>query len=125
MSSPFFSLPGFSKGIAADFYSGAAETLAGTKTIGDADGQILKLDPNGSARDVLLPAEGNVDPAGRMYAIVNAADAAENLVVKDDSGTDTIATISQNEAALVYNVGTSGGTESSWVLICLLQIALS
>ena len=125
MSSKFFSLPGFAKGLAADFYSGAAETLSGTKTIGDDDAQILKLDPGGSARDVLLPAEGNVDPAGRLYWIVNAADAAENLVVKDDSGTSTIVTISQNESAVVYNVGTSGGTESSWVLICLPQIALS
>ena len=124
MSSKFFSLPGFAKGLAGNFYGGAAETLAGAKTIGDDDAMILKLDPAGSARDVNLPAEGNIDPNGRMYWIVNAADAAENLVVKDDGGA-TIVTISQNESAVVYNVGKSGGTEASWVLICLPTIALS
>jgi hypothetical protein len=124
MSSAFFSLPGFAKGLAGSFYSGSAETLAGAKTIDDDDAMILKLDPAGAARDVNLPAEGEIDPAGRMYWIVNAADAAENLVVKNDGG-DTIVTISQNESAMVYNAGKSGGTESSWVLICLPQIALS
>lgn len=124
MSSAFFSLPAFAKGIAANFYSGEVETLAGAKTIDDDDRMVLKLDPGGAARDVNLPAEGEIDPAGRLYFIVNAADAAENLVVKNDGG-DTIVTISQNESAMVYNAGKSGGTESSWVLICLPQIALS
>jgi hypothetical protein len=73
---------------------------------------------------VTLPAEGNIDPAGRTYWIVNAADAAENLVVKNDNG-DTIVTISQNESAVVSNNGKSGGVESSWVLICLPTIALA
>ena len=124
MSSKFFSLPGFAKGLAGDFFSGSIETLAAAKTIGDDDAMILKMDPGGSARDVNLPAEGDIDPAGRMYWIVNAADAAENLVVKNDGG-DTIATINQNESAFVYNAGKSGGTESSWVLIAVVAIALS
>ena len=124
MSSKFFSLPGFAKGLAGDFFSGSIETLAGAKSIGDDDAMILKMDPDGAARDVNLPAEGDIDPAGRMYWIVNAADAAENLVVKNDGG-DIIATINQNESAFVYNAGKSGGTESSWVLIAIVAIALS
>jgi hypothetical protein len=119
MSSKFFSLPGFAKGLAGDFFSGSIETLADAKTIGDEDAMILKMDPGGSARDVNLPAEGDIE-----YWIVNAADAAENLVVKNDGG-DTIATINQNESAFVYNAGKSGGTESSWVLIAIVAIALS
>ena len=85
---------------------------------------ILKMDPGGSARDVTLPAEASVAPSGQMFWIVNAADASENLVVKDD-GAATIATINQNESAVLYNAGQSGGTESSWVLIAVIAIALS
>ena len=118
-----FNLPDWANSIAGNFF-GAAETLAGAKVIDADDAMILKLDPDGSARDVPLPAEGDVAPQGQMYWIVNAAGGAENLVVKNDGG-DTIVTISQNESAVVFNAGTSGGTEASWVLICLPQIALS
>ena len=85
---------------------------------------ILKMDPGGSARDVTLPAEADVTPSGRMYWIINAADASENLVIKDDSGA-TIATANQNESALVYNAGKSAGVESSWVLVAIVDIKLS
>ena len=122
--SSVFNLPGWANSIAGDFFSGAIETLAGDKTIADADAMILKMDPGGSARDVTLPAEADVSPAGRLYWIINAADAAENLVIKDDGGS-TIATANQNESAVVYNAGKSGGTESSWVLVAVVAIALS
>ena len=122
--SSVFNLPGWANSIAGDFFSGAIETLAGDKTIADADAMILKMDPGGSARDVNLPAEAEVSPAGRMYWIINAADASENLVIKDDGGA-TIATANQNESAVVYNAGKSGGTESSWVLVAVVAIALS
>ena len=122
--SSVFNLPGWANAIAGDFFSGAIETLSGDKTIADADAMILKMDPGGSSRDVTLPAEAEVSPAGRLYWIINAADASENLVIKDDGGA-TIATANQNESAVVYNAGKSGGTESSWVLVAVVAIALS
>ena len=96
--SSVFNLPGWANAIAGDFFSGAIESLTGTKVIADSDAMILKMDPAGSARDVTLPAEAEVTPSGRMYWIINAADAAENLVIKDDGGA-TIATANQNESA--------------------------
>jgi len=122
--SSVFNLPGWANAIAGDFFSGATETLIGTKVIGDADSMMLKMDPGGAHRDVTLPAEADVTPSGRMYWIINAADAAENLVIKNDGG-GTIATANQNESALVYNAGKSNGVESSWVLVAIIGIALS
>jgi hypothetical protein len=101
--SDVFNLPDWANNLAGSFFSGSTD---------------------GSNRDVTLPAEGDVSPAGQMHLIVNAADAAENLVIKDDGGA-TIATANQNEAALVYNAGVQGETESSWVLVALFTIALS
>ena len=66
---------------------------------------ILYLDPNGGAKDVLLPAEA--DSENLVFFIVNTADAAENLVVKDDSDSSTIVTISQNGSAMVHCDGTT------------------
>jgi hypothetical protein len=122
--SSVFNLPGWANAIAGDFFSGAIETLSGDKTIADADAMILKMDPGGSDRDVTLPAEADVSPAGRLYWIINAADAAENLVIKNDAG-GTIATANQNESVVVYNAGQSAGVESSWVLVAVVAIALS
>lgn len=92
-------------------------TLAANLTIdGDIAANVLKLDPGGSARDVTLPA---VDVySGVMYRIVNAADAAENLVIKNAGG-DTIATVNQNEQAEVFSDGTD------WVLLAVTTIALA
>jgi hypothetical protein len=113
----FFQVPNWATGISGAFFSGATETLSGDKTIADADAMVLKLDPGGSARDVTLPAEGNVSAGGRFYLIVNAADAAENLVVKDD-GAATIGTVGQDKIGLFYNAGLDdNGAESSWVQV--------
>jgi len=92
------------------------ETLAANKTLTTADANFQKLDPGGSARDVTLPAEAS--STGSVFYIMNAADAAENLVVKDD-GASTIVTINQNEAAIVICDGTS------WVHMGVLTIALT
>ncbi len=92
-------------------------TLSGDLTVTVKHPMILKLDPGGAARDVTLEAEAGCP--GRVRWIVNAADAAENLVVKDDSGVTTIATINQNESAVVYCDGTA------WSLIAVVAIALS
>lgn len=92
-------------------------TLTGDETLDAASSErFQRLDPGGASRDVTLPAEeGN----NRLwYYILNAADAAEDLVVKNDNG-DTIATVSQNEAAVFVCSG------SSWVHMGIITIALS
>lgn len=91
-------------------------TLSGNLTLDDTYPSLLKLDPGGLARDVTLPAEATNE--GVFVWIVNAADAAENLVVKDDSPA-TIATINQNEEGIFFCDGTS------WILFRVATIALS
>lgn len=76
----------------------------------------IKLDPGGSARDVTLDAVATAE--GLVRVIVNAADAAENLVLKNVGGS-TIATVNQNRAAVVYCDG------STWALLYIQTIALS
>lgn len=95
------------------FYSA---TLAAALTLDETYPNCLKLDPGGAHRDVTLPAEAT--STGVTFRIVNAADAAENLVVKDD-GASTIATINQDEQGEFYCDG------STWSLICITAIALS
>lgn len=98
------------------------ETLTGTRLLLQSDPIVLKLDPGGAHRDVTL--DGTTTGAGGRTGggrlIVNAADAAENLVVKNASGS-TIVTINQNEAALVMQDSSSG----AWTLVCVWTIALS
>ena len=94
-------------------------SLAGNITLDNTYPNVLKLDPDGSHRNVTLDDEAT--HKGLFRFIVNAADAAENLVVKD-SGTDTIATINQNEAALLYCDGTAA---TGWSLVFVFTIALS
>lgn len=93
-----------------------AVTLAANLTLTDQYRQILRLDPGGSARDVTLPAEETSN--GLAFEIVNTADAAENLVVKNDAG-GTVVTISQNEKATVVCDGTT------WYHTGIVGIALS
>jgi len=92
------------------------ETLAASHTLASTSPKFQKLDPGGAGRDVDLPAEAT--SAGLEFVITNAADAAEDLTVKDDSPA-TIVTISQNERATVVCDGTS------WVHMGIETIALS
>ena len=92
------------------------ETLAGNKTLTVKDACYQLLDPGGSNRDVVLPEEGN--NKGAWFWIQNRADAAENLVVKDD-GAATVGTLNQNEAALFLCNGTA------WVNTGILTADLS
>lgn len=91
-------------------------TLAGNLTLTRQYRSVLRLDPGGAGRIVTLPAEAGSD--GFAYEIVNTADAAEDLTVKDDGGS-TIVTISQNEKATVVCDG------SSWYHTGIITIALS
>lgn len=91
-------------------------TLAGALTLTAQYRQILRLDPGGSARDVNLPAVATSN--GLSFEIVNTADAAENLVVKNAGGA-TIVTISQNEKATVVCDG------ATWYHTGIVSIALS
>jgi len=80
------------------------ETLAAGRTLTIVDQRFQNLDPGGASRDVTLPSE---DPnAGAWFWIINGADAAENLVIKDDGGS-TIVTIQQSQAGIVVNSGTA------------------
>lgn len=65
---------------------------------------VLWIDPNGS-KDVLLPAEANSKFA--VFVIINTADAAENLTVKEDSDTTTITVVGQNEIGVYFCDGVS------------------
>lgn len=83
----------------------AAQTLGATLTL-DADmGDTLLLDPGGAGRTVLLPPEANA--VNRAIRIINTADAAETLTVKEDSNTTTIGTVEQGEDASFFCDGTS------------------
>ena len=114
------SVPQFMLGAIANVTFAAPETLSGALTLTyDAyNANILKFDPGGASRNVTLwPEESS---KGMWALVVNAADAAENLVLKDDAASpSTIATVNQNEAAIVACNGTA------WTLICIITIALS
>lgn len=86
------------------------ETLAATKTMTAGDDFLQVLDPGGAGREVDLPPEAE----GLSYYIVNAADAAEVLTVKDDAGAVTIGTLAQNERAVFHCDGTTwhGGVQT-------------
>ena len=94
----------------------AAQSLSGNLVLGSSDAQFQRIDPNGSARDVTLPAEEASE--GLFFWILNTANAAENLVVKNDAAS-TVVTISQNEAAVVVCDG------SSWEHMGIITIAQS
>lgn len=78
------------------------ETLSGDKTLTRTDSPVQFLDPDG-ARNVDLPAEED----GLFFIIVNRADMAEDITVREDSGMTTIITVSQNEVGIVVCDGTN------------------
>lgn len=80
--------------------------LTGTYQITPKSGNLLRLDANGAARDVTLPgiADGLEDSNGVIFMIRNTAAGAFALTVKDPGGA-TVATVGQNEAAIVVGAG--------------------
>lgn len=75
-------------------------TLAGAHTLTLASGQFQILDPGGAHRDVTLPTVAKHDN-GYGIVVINAADAAENLVVKDAAAA-TIGTIAEDRLGVFY-----------------------
>jgi len=90
--------------------------LSGNLTLNATYPSICKLDPGGSSRDITLDAVASASGAHRI--LINAADAAENLVAKNEGGT-TIGTVNQNEAGWFYCDGTA------WNVVAIVTIALS
>jgi hypothetical protein len=90
-----------------------ALTLSGALTLTDAYPSMLGLDPGGSARDVTLDA-----PVGQYRLIVNKADGAENLVIKNAAAA-TIATANQNDTVLLY------GDPAGWAVVAVWTTALT
>ncbi len=78
------------------------ETLSGGKTLTVGDAWSQTLDPGGSGRTVVLPAEAK----GLEVYISNSADASEDITVNNDGGSG-IVTISQNEDAYLSCDGTN------------------
>jgi len=69
---------------------------------------VLLLDPNGAAKDVLLPAEA--DSKNLVFIIRNIAAGAFAIVVKEDSDTTTIISLAQGKSAMVHCDGTTWRT---------------
>ena len=80
--------------------AGAAEVV-----ILATDAPVIICDPGGGAIDLLLPAEA--DSVGLTFVIINSADAAEAITVKDDSDTNTIVTLDQSQSAYLVCDGTT------------------
>lgn len=94
----------------------AVQTAAGAITLTERSRNWQKIDPDGSNRNVTLDA--TTEKPGSYFRIINAADAAENLVVKDSAG-NTLATINQNEQGEFWYSG------AAWIVVAVQTIALS
>ena len=74
------------------------ESLTGKKTLKVTDHNLLFFDPGASNQDVVLPKEG--ESKDIIFIIFNTG-SGNDLIVKEDSETLTIITISQNEGGLL------------------------
>ena len=79
----------------------AATTMSGTITLTTSSPRYQSLDPDGSARQVDLPAEA----AGLAFYIVNRGNGAETITVKNDTPA-TVDTIDNDEGATFVCDGT-------------------
>lgn len=77
------------------------ETLAAGKTLTATDAKVQALDPGGAARNVDLPDMSDIGFG--EFIIINTADAAEVITVRDAANSNaTVCTPTQNEAARVF-----------------------
>ena len=93
------------------------ETLSGDRVLTAAEfGNygVIDFDP-GAARNVDLPA-GSAALAGQQLLIRNSANAAETITVRLTGGGATVATVDQNESALVFCHGTVAPTFTAVVM---------
>jgi hypothetical protein len=79
------------------------ETLSGNKTLVVNDAFLQALDPGGSGRNIVLPAERK----GLSVVVANTADGSEVLTIQEDAGSTTICTPTQNETATLWCDGTT------------------
>lgn len=84
-------------------------TLAGNVTLTHKSSQFLRLDPGGAARDVTLPAVRD----GLRFRILNTADAAETITVKNAAGS-TILTITQGQTGEAWCTSTGWVSGGAW-----------
>ena len=93
----------FRTGLKMAFFT---KKLSGQITVVVEHPPVLLLDPDGSPRDVLLPAEA--DSKGLLFYIFNTAGGQpEILSIKEDSDTIVILALDQNEVGLVHCDGTT------------------
>lgn len=90
-----------------------SQTLTGHTTIQAGGPSVMALDPGGAARNVLMPPEEDCE--GKVYILINKADAAETITWQNDAG-GTIGSIAQNETGLAIVVG------GVW---CLIGVAVA
>lgn len=87
-------------------------TLTGTIAIPNTAHSVLVFDPGGAARNVDLPAANNDLNRGRVFWVVNLADAAEALTVRHNGGA-TIMTVNQGKIGIAMQVGTAGAPQTA------------
>lgn len=88
--------------------SGFVHTLAADNfDISAGSPPVLVIDPGGSARDIRLPALTDEQNKNLQFIIINSADAAEALTVKNSDESATIAVIAEDNAGIFWNDGTS------------------
>lgn len=92
------------KMVAKTMFGTFVQTLAGTFTMDEDLPTVVAIDPGGAARDVLLPL-ATVNNEGLAFFIINRADAAEAITIKDSTNTTTHGALAQNESAWVVLAG--------------------
>ncbi len=89
-------------------------TLAAGLTVGLKFPPVLLLDPDGSDRIILLPAEA--DAKDMVFYVFNTANGdAEILQIKEDAGSNTILALDRNEFGFLYCDGTTWRGFSSFI----------
>lgn len=80
-------------------------TIASTTAAGQTQliSRLLFVDPNGGANNLDLPAVANLQGE---FTVVNTADAAENITVRDSLAA-TVVVVGENEIGKFYSDGTS------------------
>jgi hypothetical protein len=92
----------------------ASRTLSGNITLTNQSRNVQCIDPGGAGRDVTLPALEE----GLFFLVVNKADAAETITVKDAAAA-TVVSLAQNTSGLVWCDG------AAWYLAVKFTSALS